>query len=205
VRPYALETKDFLVLKELDHFWQQKFPDIPPLAYDLKRLCADRWVRFHSLPDSKRYAETPEEHKIILERHTTVIEDLNISRSSLFLVTSQWGDSATPDEDRDELSALDPGAVLWRTLPLHELTNNSDVLFLHLFVSSWAWHKSVFDSILALVADDKLRNIMIISSADDWIYHPYDGGADVILKSITDRDTLKQKYFAWLSKHPLGY
>jgi hypothetical protein len=193
------------VLKALDDFWQEQFPNTLPMADNLKELWVDRWVRFHSLPESKRYAQTPEEQAIILERHNTVIEDLNVSRSSLFLVTSQWTATSKPDVNREELNTLDPNAVLWKTLPLHELAHDDDLMFLHLFVSSWEWRKGVIDSILALVADDKLGNSMIISIVDQWLYHPYDGGADVILKSTSDRDKLKQKYFMWLSKHPLGY
>jgi hypothetical protein len=134
-----------------------------------------------------------------------VLDDLNISGSSLYLVTSQWGDTATPEQDRDELNTLDLNAVFWKSLPLHELTNDDDQVYLHLSVSLWQWCKGVFDAILTLVADNKLANLMIINVADKWVYHPYDGGADVILTSTKERDKLKQKYFMWLSNHPSGY
>jgi hypothetical protein len=193
------------MLEKLDNFWREQFRDISPIAYELKRLCSDRWVRFHSLPESKRYAETPEEHRVILERYNAVIEGLNVSGSNLFLITSQWGDSDAPDKDRNELNILDPDALFWRSLPLHELTKSDDQIFLHLFVSLREWRKGIFDSILGLVADDKLASIMIVNILDKWVYYPYDGGADIILKSTLDRDNLKQKYFMWLSNHPLGY
>jgi hypothetical protein len=193
------------VLEALDNFWHQHFPETWPIAYELKRVYPDRWVRFHSLPKSKRYAETPEEQAIILERHNTVIDNLNISRSNLYLITSQWGDSATPDNDRDELNILDPNAIGWKSLPLHELRKDDYQVFLHLSVSKWEWLTGIFDSILPLVADDKIANVMIVNVVEQWVYHPYDGGADVILKSTIERDKVKQKYFAWLSSHPLGY
>jgi hypothetical protein len=193
------------VLEELDNFWQEHLPDTWPIAYELKRVYPDRWVRFHSLPQSKRYADTPEEHAIILERHNTVIDDLNVSSPTLYLITSHWGDSAPPNKDRDELNTLDPNTLCWKSLPLRELKGDDYQIFLHLSVSLWKWRKGVFDAVLSLVADDKIANVMIVNVVDQWVYHPYDGGADVILKTIRERDKLKQKYFAWLSNHPLGY
>ncbi|WP_443611862.1 DUF3885 domain-containing protein [Acrocarpospora catenulata] len=46
---------------ELSARWQANWPDCPPVAHELKRFYASRWVRFHSLPESKRYADTPAE------------------------------------------------------------------------------------------------------------------------------------------------
>ncbi|TQS31246.1 hypothetical protein FLW16_00640 [Microbispora sp. KK1-11] len=37
-----------------------------------------------------------------------------------------------------------------------------------------------------------------------WLYHPYDGGADVIAPTRTERDALKERHRDWLSAHPLG-
>lgn len=197
--------RDFLITEKLENFWNQTLPDVWPIAHELKRVCPERWVRFHSLPESKRYAETPEERQIILERHNLVLDDLNVSHSSLYLVTLQWGDTDTPDQNRDELNTLDPNAILWKSLPLHELTKDDYQVYLHLSVSLWEWQRNVFDVILTLVADNKIANVMIVNTTDQWFYHPYDGGADVILKSTEERDKLKEKYFMWLSNHPSGY
>jgi hypothetical protein len=35
-----------------------------------------RWLRIHSLPDAKRYAETPEDWDILLHRQNNVFADL---------------------------------------------------------------------------------------------------------------------------------
>lgn len=37
-----------------------------------------------------------------------------------------------------------------------------------------------------------------------WLYHPYDGGVDVILPTPAERDTLKERHQTWLSTHPSG-
>ena len=44
--------------------------DLPPRPGDA------RWVRFHSLPGSKRYAENEAEYACVLSRHNVVIGEL---------------------------------------------------------------------------------------------------------------------------------
>src|SRR5690242_20795096 len=42
---------------ELSALWQQQWLECPPFADELKLAYRDRWVRFHSLPESQRYPE----------------------------------------------------------------------------------------------------------------------------------------------------
>jgi hypothetical protein len=35
----------------------------------------DRWGRFHSLPGSKRYAESEVEYAIVLDRYNTILDE----------------------------------------------------------------------------------------------------------------------------------
>ncbi len=60
---------------------------------------------------------------------------------------------------------------------------------------------SEFDHFLRAAADRRLAG-----GPPDlrWLYHPYDGGADVIAPSSVERDKLKSKFAAWLSDHPQG-
>jgi hypothetical protein len=46
--------------------------------------------------------------------------------------------------------------------------------------------------------------VIIAPPDDDWLYHPYDGGADVIAASSDARDVLRTRFAAWLSSHPSG-
>jgi hypothetical protein len=195
------------MLETLNTYWNQEFLSMWPLAYKFKEIYPDRWVRFHSLPDSKRYAENEAEYAIILERHNTVIDDLNVSQPApLFLITTEWNDSATPNRSRSHLLELDPNRTFWRRLAMGELNEVWDEsIYCNLYVSEWIWCKGVFDSIFKLAANDVLTNLMMVNMSGRWLYHPYDGGADVILASNEERDILKSKYVTWLSKHPLGY
>ncbi|MGW1610935.1 DUF3885 domain-containing protein [Streptomyces sp. NPDC002285] len=60
----------------LSALWQQQFPKVPPIAHELRAAYSDRWVRFHSLPRSKRYPETEEEYAIVLHRYNTLLDEL---------------------------------------------------------------------------------------------------------------------------------
>jgi hypothetical protein len=195
-------------LETLNTYWNQAYPDSWPLAHEFKQVYPERWVRFHSLPDSKRYAQRQQETSILLERHNSVLEDLNLSQPNpLWLLTSEWscGTSLILKRSQDSLLELDPSAVFWKSRRVLNNSEDDDAVYQHLFVSLWTWHKHLFDPLLKLVANDFLANVMIVSMSGKWLYHPYDGGADVILSSASERDILRDKYSSWLSKHPLGY
>jgi hypothetical protein len=46
---------------------------------------------------------------------------------------------------------------------------------------------------------------VIVDLALRRMYHPYDGGADVLAADSAERDALRDRHSAWLSKHPLGF
>ena len=185
--------------------WEQMFRECQPVAHWLREALSDRWVRFHSLPGSKRYAEEEAEYATILDRHNRILEDLIGSERSLVLLST--GDSELPVATRSqpELEALDPQAKPWRSIPMHEF--DAEFIppsFWHVFASTWDWRQGLFDRIIRLVADDVLWNIMIIDSAGRWLFHPYDGGMDVIAESSVARDRLKLCFANWLSPRPDG-
>jgi hypothetical protein len=53
-------------------WWQSHFGEIAPRGHLLRRALSERWVRFHSLPDSKRYAESADEYAELQRRHLAV-------------------------------------------------------------------------------------------------------------------------------------
>ncbi|MFZ3566783.1 hypothetical protein ACNYS0_07350 [Streptomyces sp. BH034] len=58
----------------MTELWQQHWPNCPPVGYKLRDPYRDLWVRFHSLPESKRYAEDESEYAVVLERYNTVLD-----------------------------------------------------------------------------------------------------------------------------------
>lgn len=45
--------------------WRNAFGETAPIGYQLKDIFPERWLRVHSLPESKRYADSKEEYAII--------------------------------------------------------------------------------------------------------------------------------------------
>jgi hypothetical protein len=37
-------------------WWNNHYPEAPPVGFLLRQVYSDRWLRIHSLPGSKRYA-----------------------------------------------------------------------------------------------------------------------------------------------------
>ena len=54
---------------------------------------------------------------------------------------------------------------------------------------------------LALVADDRTAGMIVASPSLAWLYHPYDGGGDVIAPSEAARDQLAAEHEDWLSDY----
>jgi hypothetical protein len=83
-------------------------------------------------------------------------------------------------------------------------TSYAEPTYWHLFASEWQWRPGAFDSLVRLVADDRVANVLVVSPDCRWVLHPYDGGMDVIAESQADQQLLRAKNAAWLSPHASG-
>lgn len=185
--------------------WHHQFPNCEPVAHWMRTAFPDRWVRFHSLPGSKRYPEDESECATVLYRHNHILRQLVGSDRKVVLLVTEFSGSGEPTGLQPELLALEPDAVFWRTIPMHKLEGEFDVPnYWHVFASVRDWRPNLFDPIVRLVADDILSNVMVVGSDCRWLLHPYDGGMDVITESSADRDRLKSPNVEWLSSHPSG-
>jgi hypothetical protein len=91
--------------------WDERWPGCSKLSYELRGV-QDRWVRFHTLPGSKRYPETETEYRIALTRHNTVLGEL-ITESPALVVTVGYSDAPEPQEPcrSPETVAVHPDAI----------------------------------------------------------------------------------------------
>ncbi len=51
---------------------------------------------------------------------------------------------------------------------------------------------------LAQVATDAVADILLIGQKQKCIYHPYDGGGDIIVRNDVARTALKEFFAVWL-------
>ena len=51
-----------MTAEAFQHYWTRTYPDCPPVGFRLRAAYQARWFRIHSLPASKRYAESEIEY-----------------------------------------------------------------------------------------------------------------------------------------------
>lgn len=185
--------------------WDCCFPDCEPIGHRLRVAFPKRWVRFHSLPGSKRYPEDEVEYAEALARHNTILGELAGNGARVLLVTIGYSDAPEPSRSYLEVTEFDPGASPWRTVAMHRVEEGfADPSYWHLFASAWEWRSGVFGPLIRLVSDDAVANVLVVAPDCRWVLHPYDGGMDVIAESPEARRLLWAKHSAWLSAHADG-
>jgi hypothetical protein len=193
---------------QFQDFWAKNFPETPPINHLFKHHLKERWLRIHSLPDAKRYAETPEEWAILLERQNTLFADLMPNNAKICIVSGIYSNA-------DKVLEKD----VFDTLPYSKILKfkELDVLDFHAISGDWfdegmkftpcfteeiyAPHK--FDSILKSIANDEWR-LFFLDPKTRTIIAPYDGGVDIIFGEKHPLSIFKEKYRNWLSERDDG-
>lgn len=191
------------MIKDLAKFWESEFKSFSPEANNLKHEFKNRWVRFHSLPESKRYPENEQEYLEIFRRHNVVLQEL-CGKGNILVVLPEYSESKAPTKPEAELTNLFSTTEPWCSIAQHEKDDDYE-LYWHLHVSEVEFTGGELNDLFRLVANDEAGNIMIICPSKGVVFHPYDGGADIVLASTKQRDLLKEKHHEWLSNHPEGF
>lgn len=158
-------------------------------------------MRFHSLPESKRYPDTEDEWAIVLDRHNTVLDEL-FAGLEVYVASSDCSRTPVPPERPHVQTQWHPGAHHWTSACADP--DPDDPIYTHVYVSRIPWERGHIDTLLRAVADAVTQGVLITDIGLQRIYNPYDGGADVILATNTERDQLRSRHTGWLSAHPLG-
>jgi hypothetical protein len=191
----------------LSRRWMTLWPNCRPIGHELRDCAPAGWVRFHSLPASKRYAQDDPDYDEMLRRHYAVLTDLSAhadpSADELLVLSTAWSGSEEPVGRDPGLAALLPEAVYWTTVQ-GEPDSDGFRYWTHVYASSASWRSGELGPLMRYVADDRTRDVILAGPDLSWLYHPYHGGADIIVASAAERDILRQRYPQWLSAHPTG-
>lgn len=133
----------------------------------------------------------------MLARHHAVLADLGLT-GRCFGLAMRFTDDLMPPRRPSEVAL--PDAFLWRVVPLPE----EDELDAAVYGAELTYPAPEVDHLLRAVADDRELGVILIPASGDWLYHPYDGGADVIAASPEHRDELAARFADWLPAHPNG-
>lgn len=188
---------------EFQKYWQSTYPEALPINYELKTVYLDRWFRIHSLPESKRYAESESEYQIILDRQNTLINDLVGNNTKIIISFGLYTDDLSNDNYKELTDFGEFDKV--QTISLHKERpdEHEDEMYFDIYIKSDHWKRNSNNEILKAIANDEIR-AMFICPSKDCIIAPYDGGVDIIVNSTEKRDDLKRKYKDWLSDREDG-
>lgn len=163
-------------------------------------------MRFHGLPESKRYANDESEYAELLSRHYALIGALrsltNTMTSELVVVTAAWSTSSQGAEREPDLQRALPKATPWRAILLNE--EDPDPTWIHLYLTAIPGDTDALTPLLRLVADGATADVIISDRHATWLFHPYDGGGDVLHASENVRDSLLALHRDWLPANPQG-
>lgn len=193
--------------EDFHKYWNLTFPKTVPISHLFKHEYAIRWLRIHSLPDSKRYAENDEEWHILLTRQNEIITDLLGTGMNVLLVTGDyyWGDEKDIHITVESEIFAPYSFARMDDIYLNKLNtaNYEETAVYRPAFAETSWNYGTHDQLLREIAVDNMR-AFFVSFEKNIIIAPYDGGIDFILKDVSSKDFYKEKYRHWLSKREDG-
>lgn len=158
-------------MKDLTKKWNTRW-QFDPLSVPVRVAYPELWVRFHTLPKSKRYPEKPTEYETILHRHNTLLSELK-PEGKIIVLTSEW--SNADNDSRLMNASVDKGAHLWMTILENADEDETGTRsYRYVYASQKKWHSNVVDNILRAVADDTITGVYLAPEDLRWLYKPYD-------------------------------
>lgn len=186
--------------RELDQWWDDAF-GVPPVPYQLRDRLPERWVRFHSPPEAKRYPDSPLEMEQVLSRYHRLIDSVLHDPATITVVIGRFVD----EETTVELPSEPPGLVPWRTVVAdHGPHFPDETIRVLLAVTHMDRRAPALDELLRAVAEWREVNVMLLAPPVPTLLHPYDGGTDVITESSFERDALRAEFQSLLSPYAHG-
>jgi hypothetical protein len=186
--------------------WHSSFGAALPAGYLCRTTLPDRWMRIHSLPESKRYSETEGERDEVLRRQNAVASYALGEDSECILFITQYGESQHWPEYYVEGSRYAAEFLaLDRFRPEHVQSyargQDGPVQF---FATRQRWHTGAFDELILMCADGAAGPYLFANMDKGSAYAPYDGGADLFFSNSDGVGDARRKFSDWLSKIESG-
>jgi len=181
---------------ELTSKWMKRWPEFAPSPRGQTHLHAGYsrgYVRFHSLADHSQGRFTEAEMAEAMTRHEVALADLiELAGDPVVLViAADWG----KDDFFGAWSrTIFPGS--WPWLRWRDPGDEEDDPFTYFWVTPINSLASLIGPLERVVEEQ--GHVYITDAGMNWIYFPYDGGADVYSASIEIATTLRERHSDWL-------
>lgn len=182
-------------MRDFECDWRRHYGDALPVAHHLRNAGVGHWLRFHSLPESKRYAETDAERSVILERQNTLGTEVLGDGVQCWLVQACFNTHEGPPL----FVARDMTFVRHVADP-----DDPEDPPIDIYARRAVWTAGGFDGLLQAVSEFEAGFVLWMSTATGVVFAPYDGGVDLFLESSPAAQALAMKHADWLSAHPQG-
>jgi hypothetical protein len=130
--------------------WNAGFHPALPAGFVCRQALADRSVRIHSLPESKRYADSDAERIELRRRHDTVATEVLGEGGSCTLFITRYGDSKEWSASED--------LFIGPATPVHVFSaSNADESeeAMQFFAVPVTWTAGAFADLILAAADDR--------------------------------------------------
>lgn len=182
-------------------WWRSEFGEVAPRGHLLRRHLTAQWVRFHSLPGSKRYAESLDEYAEIQHRHLLIASTIFSADEPLYVFRALNEEPKLRGKSRHQLAGRQFREAV-AAVPNESLGHDDeDRMYVRALVSKWK--PDFFEAAIRLLADWKEVGVSFVSPSTKNIFCPYDGGMDIFTFSISPEE-LRARFAGWLSTRPDG-
>ncbi len=182
-------------------FWRERIGATPPVGYLLRSAFAERWIRFHALPEAKRYAQTRGERETIIRRAGAIAGQVLGSEAACWLVANEH---VEPGAEASLTLSLDGGHVLDLAFGWREAGAQQEDGEWRCYARQCIWRPGAFDLLLARIADGREHGLLWVDRDSCNVFAPYDGGFDVIAGDPADALALADRFGDWRSARPDG-
>lgn len=181
-----------------ERWFRQRFGATPPIGACLRTDHRERWLRLHSLPESKRYAENESERSEVRRRAWAAASEVLPSGEPVWLVTYPFGDEG------NELRLDEAPWMVFEQVGRYEHALFEDVGPLTMYAAHATWPHPDFERLIDAIAQDALRAVWISATTGE-VFAPYDGGIDLVVETLQRMQSLRRVFPPdWFSRRPDG-
>jgi hypothetical protein len=176
--------------------WQEAFGTALPAGFLCRQTMPERWLRIHSLPESKRYPETDVDQLELLSRQNAVARYTLGDGQPCTLFIVRFGENTFWTE-ADALPLISRPPVLVQSY-------KDDQMSIHFFACPLTWQSGKFDPLILAAAEAQTGPLLFANFRTQSAYSPYDGGADLFFRSEQEVTLAAECFSAWLSSRKDG-